>query len=362
MLKKKKEKKSKELKQESLNLLVLVGLIILTAVFFFKIIRIFVIPLILAATFATLLYPLFKKLLKLFKNKRGISSLVFIILIIICGLIPLYFIGHLITLQAIDFYNTLEKFITTSIEEGDKGIISDILKWPIFDFFQVREYDLSVLLQEGIKSGSVFITKFINRTSTGVLGIIAGIFFTFYTMFYFFKDGPKIITRLRYLSPLRDEYEEKLIQRFGSISKATVKGTFVIGLIQGLAGTLTFVIFGIKGWVLWGFVMIILSIVPVVGTYLIMIPVAIFKIAAGALWQGLVIILVAIILNYAIDYLLRPILVGNQSKMHDLLIFITTLGGIGLFGIMGFIVGPMVAMFFMTLLDIYGMEFKDLLH
>jgi predicted PurR-regulated permease PerM len=345
-----------------LNLLVLLALILTVSFVFFKIVQVFLVPLILAATFTTLLYPFFKMILKLFGGRRGAASLVFVLLIVIFVLVPLYFMGHLVTLQAIDFYEAAETFVKTAVSEGDDGIIGTVRDWPAFEFLRVRQIDLGGLLEDGLKTGGFMITKLINRTSTGILGVIAGVFFTFYAMFYFFKDGNGIVKRIRYLSPLRDEYEERLISRFSSISRATIKGTVVIGLLQGIAGTVTFAIFGVKGWVLWGFVMVILSIIPLVGTYLVMVPVAAFKIAAGDVWQGIVIIVVAIVLNYAIDYLLRPILVGRESKMHDLLIFFSTLGGLALFGVMGFIIGPMIAMIFVTLIDIYSTEFKDLLH
>jgi len=359
---KKKQLKSKNhLQKERLNLLVFVASLIIISVVFFNIIKIFFVPLILAVTFSTLLYPLYKLFLRLLKN-RTLSSILFCFLIIICILVPLYFIGNLVIIQGIEFYNTLEKFINTTIENGDSGLIGDFKKSNFFRILRLNEINWESMIRENIKSIGKIITTVINKTSTGVLGMVANIFFTFYAMFYFFRDGDKIISKLRHLSPLRDEYEEKLISRFGSISRATVKGTVIIGIIQGIAGTLTFVIFGIKGWILWGVVMIILSIIPLVGSYLVMVPVAVYKIATGHIWQGIIIIFAAIVLNYAIDYLLRPILVGHESKMHDLLIFFSTLGGIIIFGVMGFIIGPMIAMIFITLLDIYSLEFKELLH
>ena len=105
--------------------------------------------------------------------------------------------------------------------------------------------------------------------------------------------------------------------------------------------------------------MTILSIIPIVGSFLVMIPVAIFKFIMGDIWQGIIILIVAIVLNYLIDYLLRPILIGKESKLHDLLVFLSTIGGIAFFGVTGFIIGPVIAMIFITLLNIYTIEFKS---
>ncbi len=359
---KNKEKEKKLLKREKLNLIVLLLLFIITSMLFFNVIKFFLIPIILAITFSTLFYPLYKKWLILLRNKNALSALTFCFLILICFFVPLYFIGNLVVLQATDFYGTAETFVRTTIEEGDAGLIGDIKQLKIVQWLRFNNLNWQSLFQDSLKSTGKIATFIFNKTSTSILAVIANLFFIFYALFYFFRDGEKIIKKIRFFSPIRDEYEDKLIARFGSISRATIKGTIVIGIIQGIAGTITFLIFGVKGWILWGVVMIILSIIPVVGSFLIMVPVAIFKFATGYIWQGIIIIIVAIVINYAIDYLLRPVLISQESKMHDLLIFFSTLGGIAAFGIMGFIIGPMIAMFFITLIDIYGMEFRDLLY
>lgn len=361
-MQKKSNKNKNLLKKEKLNLIVLLLSFIIISILFFNVIKFFLIPIILAITFTTLFYPLYKKWLNLLRNKNTISAITFCFLILICFFIPLYFISTLVVSQAIDFYNTAENFVRTTVEKGDLGLIGDIKQLKVIQWLRFNKLNWQSLLQDSLKSTGKVITFIFNKTSTSILSIIANLFFIFYTLFYFFRDGDKIIKKIRYLSPIRDEYEEKLMARFGAISRATIKGTIVIGIIQGIAGTITFLIFGIKGWILWGVVMIILSIIPIVGSFLIMIPVAMYKIVTGHLWQGIIIIFVAIVLNYAIDYLLRPVLVGQESKMHDLLIFFSTLGGIAVFGVMGFIIGPIIAMLFVTLLDIYGMEFKDLLY
>jgi len=201
----------------------------------------------------------------------------------------------------------------------------------------------------------------INRLSSGIAEIVIMLFLTFYTMFYFFRDGEQFVKKIRYLSPLKEKYENRLISRFSTMAKATVKGTLVIGLLQGAAGTITFALFSIKGWALWGVIMTLLSVIPVVGSFLVMLPAAAYKLAVGEPMSALIIVFVALVVNYAIDYLLRPVLVGQQSRIHDLLIFFTTMGGLAVFGLSGVIIGPLIGMMFMTLLDIYSSEFHDYL-
>jgi len=151
------------------------------------------------------------------------------------------------------------------------------------------------------------------------------------------------------------------MQRFVSVSRATVKGTLVIGLVQGTLGGLTLWIFGVSSPILWGLVMVILSIIPLVGGWLVLYPAAVIQLILGNTWEGVGIIIVTAVVISNVDTLLRPRLVGRDAGMHDLLIFFSTIGGISLFGIMGFIIGPVIAVFFLTILDIYSIEFKPML-
>jgi predicted PurR-regulated permease PerM len=165
--------------------------------------------------------------------------------------------------------------------------------------------------------------------------------------------------RLEYLSPLRTEYEQMLTSRFLLISRASIRGTLLVGLVQGTIGALTLLIFGVHTWLLWGFVMVLLSIIPMVGAWLVLMPAGIVQIVLGNTWQGIGIILVNVVVVSNLDNILRPRLVGRDAKLHDLVILFSTLGGIAVFGVMGFIVGPVLAALFVTVLDMYGMEYAD---
>jgi len=351
---------------EFLNLGVMLLLLVIVTFLFYDIMKTFILPLTLSAVFTTLFYPLYKRLNSIIGGHNGITALIFCFLIILVIFIPLYFLGAQVVQQAIDFYNAANTFIRTTITDQDFQLFKDIKESPYLEWLDIDSFladiewkkTLSTVLSSSGKIASIIA----NKTYTSIFSTGFMLFIIIYSMFFFFKDGKAIVSRIRYLSPLRDSYEEELIKKFGSISRATIRGTLVIGVIQGICGTITFIIFGIPGWILWGVVMTVLSIIPVVGIFIVMIPVAIYKLLMGKIAAGIIIIFVAIIINYAVDYLLRPGLVGKQSKMHDLLIFLSTLGGLTAFGIMGFIIGPLIAMFFITLLDIYGMEFKDLLH
>jgi predicted PurR-regulated permease PerM len=235
----------------------------------------------------------------------------------------------------------------------------DTLPIPGGHLVQLDQIDWSSLLREGASTMGQVGTTIVNHTSAGLFGLLGNLFVTLFVMFYLFLDGEALVKRIRYLSPLRQDYEDLLVSRFVLIARATVKGTLLIGLAQGTLGALTLLVFGIKSWLLWGVVMIILAVIPMVGAWLVLIPAALFQLFSGNVWMGIAILASSTLVVSNVDNLLRPRLVGKDAKLHDLLIFFSTLGGIAIFGIMGFIIGPVLAALVMTIIDIYGMEFAE---
>jgi predicted PurR-regulated permease PerM len=157
---------------------------------------------------------------------------------------------------------------------------------------------------------------------------------------------------------MEQRHEEAIITRFAAVARATIKGTLLIALVQGTLSGLTLWIFGVPSPILWAVVATLLAIIPLVGVWLVLYPAALIQLLTGHLWQGLGIVLVTVLVIVNVDNLLRPRLVGQETGMHDLMVFFSTLGGIGLFGPVGFIVGPVIAALFLSILDIYSTEFK----
>jgi predicted PurR-regulated permease PerM len=348
-------------KDKKQNRYFIAALIIMLAVLMMPMAKIFAIPLLLATTFATLFHPFYKLLTKLFWGRKTLGAIACCLSLVFCVLIPTYFVGYLITRQAIDLYATAEPKVLDIIQKGDEGLLGQIKTSRYLAWVHITNFDWRSSLQEGIKTGTKMGTYIVNKTSVGLFGALANIFIMLFTMFYLFIDGEAFIRRLRYLSPLRTEYEDIIFTRFLQISRGTVKATLIIGLVQGSLGSLTLLIFGVQSWLLWGVVMVVLSIVPLLGTWLVLIPAAIIQALLGNVWQGVAIFLISTLIISNIDNLIRPRIVGQEAKMHDLLIFFATIGGIAAFGIMGFIVGPVIAALFVAIIDIYGKEFQEYL-
>lgn len=336
-------------------------LLLLSGVLFYNVIRIFLVTILLATVFTALFYPLYEKLLVAFKNNQTLSAAVCCLILFLGLIIPVYFVADQVSQEAIRIFNSAVPQVKEIIRQGDRGLLGKIKNYPILKNIDLQDVDWQSSVQDIAKNAGNIIAKVINKTSRGTFQVIADLFITLFTMFYFFRDGEKLIKRIKYLSPLDDVYEEGLIHRFVSVSRATIKGTLLIGTIQGALGGMTFWFCGIDAAILWTVVMIILAIIPLVGSWLVLYPAAIIQLIMGNVWQGVTIILVTVVVISNVDNLLRPRFVGREAGMHDLMIFFSTLGGISVFGIMGFIIGPVIAVFFLTILDIYSIEFKSTL-
>ena len=169
-----------------------------------------------------------------------------------------------------------------------------------------------------------------------------------YVLFFLFRDGRSIGRNIRAAMPLSDEYNADLLARFAAVVRATVKGNIVIAVIQGTIGGVTFWLLGIKGALLWGTLMTFLSLLPAVGSALVWVPAAAYLIITGAALKGIALVFVGVLVIGLIDNVLRPILVGRDTRLPDYVVLVSTLGGISLFGINGFVIGPLIAALFMA--------------
>ncbi len=198
----------------------------------------------------------------------------------------------------------------------------------------------------------------VKKTYQGVVGGVLWTFVMFFTLFYFFIDGKRFVSRIMALSPLRDTHETLLIEKFLSMARATLKGTFIIGGVQGSIGGLAFLVAGVSSPMLWMVIMIFLSVIPALGAGLVIFPAGVIMLFMGHVWQGVFLLCVGGVVA-SIDNVMRPKLVGSDTQMHSLLIFFGTIGGMSVFGLIGFIVGPIIIALTIAMWEIYAYEFKE---
>ena len=220
-------------------------------------------------------------------------------------------------------------------------------------------YDTNTLIEQlnNIVLGtSQYALSLIMSTGENILRVLLLTFVMIYLLFFFLKDGDQIIAKCINVFPLDDNQERFLIDRFSSVTKATVKGTIIVGVIQGTIGGVVFTLLGIKAAVLWGVLMAFFSILPGIGTAIIWFPAACILFFSGAWLKALILLLAGFFIIGLIDNFLRPYLVGKETQLPDYLILLTTLGGVSLVGLSGFVIGPIIAALFITLWSLLKLD------
>jgi predicted PurR-regulated permease PerM len=266
----------------------------------------------------------------------------------------------IVTAQAIKVGQTVTPWVQEQIAQP--GEFHELLNsLPFYD--KLAPYSETIWRKAGELIGTIshFLISSLSAATMGAVNLLFMVFVMLYTMFFFLMDGDKLVHKILYYLPLQDQDEQRILERFTSVTRATLKGTAVIGILQGCLAGIAFWVVDIPSAVFWGTIMAVLSIIPGIGTALIWGPAVIILAAGGDyLKAGGLGIFCALVIG-SIDNLLRPILVGKDTQMHELMIFFGTLGGIIMFGIIGMIIGPIVAALFITIWEIYGVAFNDIL-
>jgi predicted PurR-regulated permease PerM len=209
-----------------------------------------------------------------------------------------------------------------------------------------------------VKGSQFFAAQAIN-IGQNTFEFVVSLFVMVYLLFFLLRDGDDLARRLRAAIPLHVDHQRALLEKLTVVVRATVKGNIVVAVLQGALGGLIFWILGIRAPLLWAVVMAILSLLPAVGAALVWLPVAIYFLATGAVWQGVGLIAYGVLVIGLVDNVVRPILVGQDTKMPDYVVLISTLGGIAIFGINGFVIGPLIAAMFIAVWDIVSASRAD---
>ena len=219
----------------------------------------------------------------------------------------------------------------------------------ITDIAALRER-VSATLTGGVK---VLATEAVAISQT-TLDAVVGLGVMLYLLFFLLRDGHDLTDRMKAVNPVRKDQQDALFHQFTVVVRATVKGDILVAVVQGALGGIAFWVLGVHASLLWAVLMAVFSLLPAIGAALVWLPVAIYFLLTGSVWQGLVLILYGALVIGLVDNLLRPVLVGQATKMPDYVVLISTLGGIETFGLHGFIVGPVIAAMFITVWDIFA--------
>lgn len=303
---------------------------------------------------AILFAPVSKRLTALLGGRGGTAATLTLLLIVALVIIPAFALGAALVQEATQLYGQVQ-----SGEINFSGLFAAMrerLPRRVFDLLAASGLsDLEhaqKMLGSSIASGLQGIASQALVVGQGALRMLASLGIMLYLTFFLLRDGDVIGNRIRAALPLRADLREQLFTHFAVVVRATMKGSVVVAIIQGILGGVIFWFLGIEGALLWGMLMGFFSLVPAVGTGIIWVPMAAYLFITGQLWQGAVLTGCGIFVIGLVDNLLRPILVGHDTRMPDFVVLISTLAGIELFGLNGFIVGPMIAALFMAVWEI----------
>ena len=305
---------------------------------------------------AILFTPLHRKLLKKMPKRPTLAALCTLALCLIVVILPMTVLAISLVQEASVIY---ERVKSGQINFGlyFQQVIAAIPSWAS-DLLDRLHLTSATELQDKLSSVSVQASQFLATRVLTVgqttLEFVVSFGIMLYLLFFLVRDGTSLALRIGQATPLNEAHKRQLIEKFTTVIRATVKGNIVVAASQGALGGAMFWILGIQGPVLWGVLMAFLSLLPAIGAGLIWAPVAIYFFATGAVWQGAVLTAFGIGVIGLVDNVLRPILVGKDTKLPDYIVLISTVGGMALFGLTGFVIGPVIAALFVACWDLFA--------
>jgi predicted PurR-regulated permease PerM len=342
----------------TVNRIVLLLLVVVISLLFYKMIKGFLLALLMAAIIAGLMHGFYQRLVRLFRGRQTLSAVITEFLLVFVVVIPLGVLAGLITGQAIRVGNAVGPWIRQNLAQPD-ALSRHLEALPFYD--RLEPYRGEILTRAGqLATGlSSWLVNALSDVTVGTVHVLFLFFVMLYALFFFLTRGRQVLDRILYYLPLEDRDEQRMLEKFLSVTRATLKGTGLIGLLQGGLGGAAFAVAGIPAWAFWGAVMVVLSVIPGLGTAIVWVPAVVWLAMGGAWTTAIVLTLFFVLVVGMVDNFIRPRIVGRDTQMPDLLVLLSTLGGLAAFGVLGFIIGPIIGALFVTVWEIYGEVFKD---
>jgi predicted PurR-regulated permease PerM len=296
------------------------------------------------AVLALMFQPLYRRLLGRMRGRPNLAALATLGVILLLVILPLTLVGVSLVQEVTSVYARVK---SGELNFGSyfQRIVAVLPSWLTGLLDRYGVVDLSALqakIAAALTQRSSALAGRAVDLGGEALDLIVGFVIAMYLLFFLLRDGAGVARDIRAAIPLAPEPKERLLERFTTVIRATVKGNILVAAAQGALGGLAFWALGVHAPLLWGVIMAFLSLLPAVGAALIWAPVALYLLAVGEVWQGLGLILFGVFVIGLIDNVLRPILVGKDTAMPDYVVLISTIGGLSLFGLNGFVIGPVL--------------------
>lgn len=308
------------------------------------------------AVIAIVFMPVHARLLRRWERRPTLAALVTLSLIVFIVVLPMALLATMLVKEGAALYQRVQSGETNFVRYFEQ-VVAVLPGWlhALLAHFGLTDFnELQARITEAVARGSQAIATQVYSVGQNALDLVVGFFVMLYLAFFLLRDGMALSRRIRAAVPLAPEHRRQLAVKFITVIRATVKGNILVAATQGALGGLAFWFFGIKGALLWAVIMGFLSLLPAIGAGLIWLPVAVYFLVTGAVWQGVALIAYGVLVIGLVDNVLRPILVGKDTQMPDYLVLVSTIGGMAVFGINGFVIGPVIAAMFMAVWDLFA--------
>lgn len=330
-------------------------LAVVTAAFFWILVPFFG-AVLWAVALAILFTPLYKRLLKRMPGRRNLAALATLAICLVIVIIPLAMVAVSLVQEA--------SLVTQRIRTGEinfarylQQILGVMPQWllNLLDRFGLGNLEamLSRIAQGAAQTGQLIATQALN-IGQNTFDFLVSFALMLYMLYFFLRDGTALSKTVREALPMARPHTHFLLNKFTTVIRATIKGNVAVAAVQGALGGLAFWVLGVQGALLWAVLMAFLSLLPAVGAALVWLPVAVYFLATGHVWEGVALIVFGVVVIGLVDNVLRPILVGKDTQMPDYIVLMSTVGGMALFGVNGFVIGPVVAALFMATWDLFA--------
>lgn len=307
---------------------------------------------------AILFAPVNRRLTARLGRRRNTAAALTLLMVVLLVILPAFLLGISLVQEAAGIYTRIQSgeidFARTFNQARDAlpdWAASALASRGLTDFEATR-----TMVGTAIASGLQNIASIALVFSTSALRFLASLGVMLYLTFFLLRDGGTLGSHIKAAVPLRPDLRDELLRHFTVVVRATVKGSLVVAIVQGAIGGVVFSLLGIEGALLWGLLMGFFALVPAVGTGIVWVPVAVYLFLTGSTLEGVILVACGIFVIGLVDNLLRPILVGRDTRMPDFVVLISTIAGLELFGLNGFIIGPVIAALFIAVWKIVSVE------
>jgi predicted PurR-regulated permease PerM len=346
------------MKRDHFFLVFIVFLLLLSFYWLYRILSPFLTSILWAILLAIVFYPLFRRLQRLLKKREFLCALTMTVLVTFVIVLPFCLLIVSLANEVVGTYHWVEEMLQTGRLQTYLDQIKEIpffqrLWDKLYHYEDISQTHLTDFLLKNLQQVSTFLFNQTSKIIKGLSTFIIGFFFTLLSLYYLFKDGAHLFERIKDVIPLPFIERDLLINRFKDMVYATIYGGILIAIIQGLLGGIIFWILGFSSPILWGTAMSFLSFIPIGGTAIVWIPAVILLFIQGAFLKGIILLFLGIFVIGMADNFLRPMFISARTKIHPLFLFFAVLGGVQVFGLIGLVMGPLIATLSLTLIEIY---------